>query len=76
MKVMIKKAVAKRQPPLRGALKMKRKILNKEEKARVMLSICDVDLDDVLSYVKEAVSSERHITENSARTEFWTCLLR
>ena len=55
----------------KGGPKRKRKMLNKEEKSRVMLFICDVNLDDVLSYVKEA---ERHITENSARTEFWTCL--
>jgi hypothetical protein len=35
-------------------------MLNKEEKAEVMLSICDVNLDDVLSYVKDTLSNERH----------------
>ena len=45
-----------------GGSKRKRKMLNKEEKAQVMLSICDVDVDDVLSHVKEAVGGELHIT--------------
>ena len=49
-------------------------MLNKEEKAQVMLSICDVDLDDILSYVKEEVSSEKHIAEDSDQQEFWVCL--
>lgn len=58
----------------KGGSKRKRKMLNKEEKAQVMLSICDVNLDDVLSHVKEAVSNETHIAENSAQNDFWTCL--
>ena len=58
----------------KGGSKRKRKMLNKEEKAQVMLSICDVNVDDVLSHVKETVSNERHIIENSARNDFWTGL--
>ena len=54
-----------------GSSKRKRKMLNKEEKAQVMLSICDVNVDEVLSYVKETVSNEKHITENSTRRDFW-----
>ena len=40
-----------------GGSKRKRKMLNKEEKVQVMLSICDVGVDDVLSYVRETVSN-------------------
>ena len=58
----------------KGGSKRKREMLNKGEKAQVMLSICGVNLDDVLSHVKEAVSNEIHITENSAWNDFWTCL--
>ena len=57
-----------------GGSKRKRKTLNKEEKVQVMLSICDVGVDDVLSYVRETVSNEKHIIESSAKKEFWTCL--
>ena len=32
-------------------------MLNKEEKAQVMLSICNVNVDNVLSHMKEAVSN-------------------
>ena len=46
--------------------KRKQKLLNKGEKAQVMLSVYDVDVDDVLSYVEEEDNNERHITENSA----------
>ncbi len=49
-------------------------MLNKDEKAQVMLSICDVNSDDVLSPVNVTVSNERHISENSARRDFWACL--
>ena len=58
----------------KGGSKRKRKMLNKKEKDQVMLSICDVNVDDVLSHVKEAVKNERHITENGARREFWARL--
>ena len=61
---------AKPQGALKGSERYCQR--NKEEKAQVMLSICDVNVDDVLSHVKEAVSNETHITENSARNGFWT----
>ena len=32
-------------------------MINKEEKAQVMLSICNVNVDNVLSHMKEAVSN-------------------
>ena len=59
------KAVHKRgkNTAAKGGSKRKRKMLNKEEKAEVMLSICDVNVDDVLSHVKEAVTSETHHTK-------------
>ena len=41
-------------------------MLNKEEKARVMLAICDVNVDDVFSYVKRQ-SLVTHTSEKSAR---------
>ncbi len=57
-----------------SAVKRKRRLLNKEEKAQVMLSICNVDIRDLLSYVKDTVSGEKHLVESVARQEFWKCL--
>ena len=55
-------------------MKRKRRLLNKEEKAQVMLSICNVDIRDLLSYVKDTVSGEKHLVVSVARQEFWKCL--
>ena len=54
--------------------KRKRTMLSKDEKARVMLSIRDVDIDSLLKHVREIVSTERHILDNSVRRNFWTDL--
>jgi hypothetical protein len=43
--------------------------------ASVALQFLDVNLDDVLSYVKDTLSNERHISKNSARRDFWAGLL-
>ncbi|XP_064398964.1 uncharacterized protein LOC135345473 [Halichondria panicea] len=39
-----------------------------------MLSICNVDIRDLLSYVKDTVSGEKHLVVSVARQEFWKCL--
>ena len=62
-----------RNTAAKGGSKRKRKMLNKDEKAQVMLSICDVNLDELLSCVQKTVD-EKHITENTARRDFWTCV--
>lgn len=54
--------------------KRKRKVLSKKEKARVMLSLCDVDIGSVLAHVKATIESEKHIEGDLARLDFWKCL--
>ena len=49
-------------------------MLSKDGKLRVMLSICDVDIDILLKHVQEVVSTKRHILDNSVRRNFWTDL--
>jgi hypothetical protein len=57
----------------KGATKRKRKVLTKKEKARVMLSLCDINMSTLLEHVNTAVK-ERHIIDNPNKLEFWNCL--
>ena len=45
-----------------GPMAKKRRLtLNKDEKARVLLSICDVKVENVVLHVDETISSARHV---------------
>ena len=48
-------------------------LCNKEDNAQVILCICDVDVNNVLSYMKEVVGGENPM-QNIAEQEFWPCL--
>lgn len=67
-------AGCKRGNSSKGGSKRKRKMLNKDEKAKIMLSICDLNMEDVLAFVSESLGKENHITENSAKKDFWASL--
>ena len=54
--------------------KKRRLTLNKDEKARVLLSICDVKVENVVLHVDETISSARHVLDNKARQDFWKAL--
>lgn len=48
-----------------------RKMLNKTEKAKVLLAIMDFDIQDALEYVKKTVEGENHIQMEEEKTKFW-----
>ena len=60
------KAKSKRGP----TTKKRRLTLNKEEKARVLLSIHDVTVENVVLHVDKTLTNARHILDNKARTRF------
>ena len=50
-------------------------VLNKEEKRKILLSLCDVENDEVMSFVTAKVSEEKHIiSECTERKTFWESL--
>ena len=56
------------------ATKRKRKVLNKTEKTKIMLSLCDVDICSVIKHVKSTIEAEKHMEEVPGRMEFWNAL--
>lgn len=54
--------------------KRKRKVLNKKEKEKVMLHLCDVDVNGLLSHIKDTIETEKHIQESKEKLEFWKYL--
>ena len=57
-----------------GGTKRKRKVLNKTEKTKIMLSLCDVDICSVIKHVKSTIEAEKHMEEVPGRMEFWNAL--
>ena len=64
------KAKSKRGP----TTKKRRLTLNKEEKARVLLSIHDVTVENVVLHVDKTLTNARHILDNKARQDLWKSL--
>ena len=54
--------------------KKKRKALNKKEKEKILLCLCDIDSNEVTTFVKAKVSNEKHISECHERKMFWESL--
>ena len=54
--------------------KKRRLTLNKEEKARVLLSIHDVTVENVVLHVDKTLTNARHILDNKARQDLWKSL--
>lgn len=48
-----------------GTRKKKRKMLTKQEKARVMLHLCDIDIRDLIAHIKATVEAENHLKVRS-----------
>ena len=48
-----------------------RKALVKSEKTQIVLSLRDLSVDDILSYVVSEVSSLCHIKSNPDKAKFW-----